>query len=206
MPSVPRERKPALAALAALLVVVGALAAGLLVLRAGHKVAAVEVVQTLGPGEQIPASALREVEISADSGISYVSWSDVGAVERVFAAIKIPAGTLLTPQMTVASFGQANGDAQVGILLKAGQVPPNLEIGDRVQAFAVGPANPCGSTADEPLGSGTVTGVNGVASASSATTVITLAVPTTSPTYGLLACEAANDTVAIVTVPNAGNG
>ena len=66
MPSAPRERRPALAALAAaLLVVVGALAAGLLVMKAGKTIAVIEVDQQLGPGQQIPASALREVQIAA---------------------------------------------------------------------------------------------------------------------------------------------
>jgi len=76
MPSAPRERKPALAALAVLLVALGAVAAGYLVLSAGHRVGAVEVVQQIGQGERIPASALREVQIATDSGISYVAWQN----------------------------------------------------------------------------------------------------------------------------------
>src|ERR1700727_2243143 len=69
MPSAARGRKPALAALAVLLVALGAVAAGLLVINAGHRVAAVEIVQQVGQGGQIPASAIREVEISSDSGL-----------------------------------------------------------------------------------------------------------------------------------------
>src|SRR5580700_11337568 len=72
MPSAPRERKPALAALAVLLVALGAVAAGFLVINAGHKVAAVEITQEVGQGEQIPASAVQEVEISSNSGLNYV--------------------------------------------------------------------------------------------------------------------------------------
>src|SRR5580700_2173303 len=100
MPSAPRERKPALAALAVLLVAIGAVAAGLLVIKAGHRVAAVEIVQEVGQGEQIPASALREVEISSDTDLNYVAWQFASRVEGVFAAVQIPAGTLLTPAMT----------------------------------------------------------------------------------------------------------
>lgn len=206
LPSAPRERKPLLAVLAALLVVVGGLAAGLLVQKAGHKVQALEIVQQLGPGEQVPASALREVDVSADSDVGYVPLSEAGAVERDFARYTIPAGTLLTGNMLVASYNLNNGDAQEGILLKAGQVPSGLQIGDKVAAFATGPVQPCGGQPDEALGTGTVTSVLGSASNSSATTVVTVAVPQTSATYGLLACEAANDTVAIVILPNTGNG
>lgn len=206
MPSAPRERRPALAALAALLVLVGAVSAGLLVMRAGKTIAVIEVSRQLGPGEQIPASALKEVQIAANSGFDYVAWSDVLQVEKAFAATTIPAGTLLTENMTVGSYNLTSGDALEGIFLKPGQVPPNLQIGDKVEAFAAGPTTPCGFQADQDLGTGTVTGVNGEAASSSSTTVVTLAVPATSATFGLLACAAANQQVALVTLPNTGNG
>lgn len=206
MPSAPRERRPALAALAAVLVVAGALLAGLLVMKAGKTVSVIEVDEQLGPGQQIPASALKEVQIAANSGFDYVYWSDVTQVERAFAATTIPAGTLLTDNMTVGSYNLTSGDALEGIFLKAGQVPPNLEIGDKVEAFAAGPVSPCGFQPDEDLGTGTVTGVNGEASNGSNTTVVTVAVPDTSNTFGLLACAAANQQVALVTLPNTGAG
>src|ERR1700678_2033634 len=50
LPSAPRERKPALAALAVVLVVGGALLAALLVVGAGHKTGAIEITQTVGQG------------------------------------------------------------------------------------------------------------------------------------------------------------
>src|SRR5438874_1606576 len=74
MPSTPRERKPALAALAVLLVALGATSAGLLVNKAGHRVSAVEITQEVGQGQKIPASAVHEVQISSDSGLDYVAW------------------------------------------------------------------------------------------------------------------------------------
>src|SRR4051812_50126689 len=57
-PSAPRERKPALAILAVLLIVGGALAAGTLVIKSGHRVGAVEGTPGIPPGGQIPASGL----------------------------------------------------------------------------------------------------------------------------------------------------
>ena len=62
LPSAPRERKPALFALAILLVAAGAGAAGLLVIRAGTKVQAIEIVQQVNQNAQIPAGAMEEVE------------------------------------------------------------------------------------------------------------------------------------------------
>lgn len=206
MPSAPRERRPALAALAALLVVVGALAAGLLVMKAGKSIDVIEVNTQLGPGQQIQAQDLKEVQIAANSGFDYVLWSNLLEVEKAFAATTIPAGTLLTENMTVGTYNLTSGDALEGIFLKPGQVPPNLQIGDKVEAFAAGPTTPCGFQADEDLGTGTVTGVNGEAANSSDTTVVTVAVPDTSATFGLLACAAANQQVALVTLPSTGNG
>ncbi len=88
MPSAPRERKPALAALAVLLVALGAVAAGLLVINAGHRVGAVEIVKQVGQGQQIPASAIREVEISSDTGLDYVAWQYASRVAGVYAATR----------------------------------------------------------------------------------------------------------------------
>jgi hypothetical protein len=208
MPTAPRERKPALAVLAVLLVALGAAASGYLVLSTAHKVEAIEIVQSIGPGEQIPASALKPVEVNADIGIDYVSWSVAAAVTRVFAANEIPAGTLLTPKMTVGSEDLTSGDVQEGLLLKAGAAPPSLQIGAKVQAYADGPPTPCGGTADELLVAGTVTGVAGDVGAANDTEILTLAVSPASSTndYPLLACEAANGTVALVQMPGTGAG
>jgi hypothetical protein len=206
MPSAPRERKPALAILAVLLVALGAGAAGLLVLRAGHKVAAIEITQSLGAGQQIPAGAMKEVEISADSGINYVAWSDASAVARVFAAVPIPAGTLLTVPMTAASNNLGTNDAQVGLSLKAGQAPANLHIGDKVQAFAVGTGGGCGTTPDQSLGTGTITSVSGSVATGGGSEIVTLAVAAGDQNAGLLACEANGGNVAIILTPGTGAG
>ena len=119
LPSAPRERKPALAALAVLLVALGAVAAGYLVISAGHRVGAVEITQEVGQGQQIPASAINEVEIASNTGLNYVAWQYAGRVTGVFAAVQIPAGTLLTPAMTTSTNNLAAGKVEVGLSLKA---------------------------------------------------------------------------------------
>jgi hypothetical protein len=214
MPSAPRERKPALAALAVLLVAIGAVAAGLLVIKAGHRVAAVEIVQEVGQGEQIPASALREVEISSDTDLNYVAWQFASRVEGVFAAVQIPAGTLLTPAMTTSTNSLSSGKVEVGLSLKAGQVPGNLVIGDTVEAFPVGTGSGCGTsqntsqntgaTPNLPITTGTVASITGAASSTGNTEGVTLAVP--SADAGLLACYASATDVAITVTPGSGAG
>ena len=210
MPSAPRERKPALAALAVLLVALGAVTAGLLVINAGHRVAAVEIVQQVGQGEQIPASAIREVEISSDSGLDYVAWQYAGRVAGVYAATEIPAGTLLTQAMTSSSDNLAAGKVEVGLSLKAGQVPGNLIIGDTVEAFPVGTGSGCGTNGNSaggtsvPIATGTIAGLSGSASESGNAAGVTLAVA--SADAGILACYASAGDVAITLMPGSGAG
>ena len=110
-------------ALAILLVALGAGAAGLLVIRAGAKVEAIEIVQQVNQNAQIPATALEEVGISAGSDVSYIPWSQIGQVEKYFAATTIPVNTLLTENMIATSSGLATNEDVVGLSLKAGQMP-----------------------------------------------------------------------------------
>jgi hypothetical protein len=214
MPSAPRERKPALAALAVLLVALGAVAAGYLVMNAGHRIGAIEVVQEIGQGQQIPASALREVQIATGTGVSYVAWQYAGRVTGTFAATQIPAGTLLTQTMTSSTNNLTAGKVEVGLSLKAGQAPGNLIIGDTVEAFPVGTGSGCSGTAASnntsgsapgvPLATGTIASLLGSTSGNGTTASVTLAVPATDA--GTLACYASAGDVAITLVPGSGSG
>src|SRR3954465_9797855 len=74
LPVPPRERKPALAALAVLLILGGALATTLLVLRSGDRISVIRVTQQIGAGQKFPEKALEEVQV-ANTGLGFVSWS-----------------------------------------------------------------------------------------------------------------------------------
>jgi hypothetical protein len=138
LPVPPRERKPALAALAVLLILGGALATTLLVLRSGDRVSAIRVTQQIGAGQKFTPQSIEEVQIAADTGIDYVSWSARQDVVRSFASVTILPGTLLTNAMGAkASQELGPGKAKVGLALKPGQVPAGLEAGDRVQVVFV---------------------------------------------------------------------
>ncbi|TDE59965.1 hypothetical protein E1295_01570 [Nonomuraea mesophila] len=137
LPVPPRERKPALAALAVLLILGGALATTLLVLRSGDRVSAIRVTQQVGAGQKFTAQALEEVKIAAE-GVDYVSWSQREQVIGSFAAVTVLPGTLLTSQMGAeASSELGEGKATVGLALKPGQMPAGLKAGDRVQLVHV---------------------------------------------------------------------
>jgi len=219
MPSAPRERKPALAALAVLLVALGAVAAGYLVINAGHRVGAVEITQQVGQGQRIPASATKEVEIASNSGINYVAWQYANRVAGVYAAVQIPAGTLLTSAMTTATNNLAAGKVEVGISLKPGQAPGNLLIGQTVEAFGVGTGSGCGATSaggggtggtgggngtgpGVPITTGVIASVVGSTASNGSTAAVTLAVPDADA--GVLACYASAGDVAIALTPGSG--
>lgn len=221
MPSAPRERKPALAALAVLLVALGAVAAGYLVINAGHRVGAVEITQQVGQGQRIPASAIKEVEIASNSGINYVAWQYANRVAGVYAAVQIPAGTLLTPAMTTATNNLAAGKVQVGLSLKPGQAPANLLIGQSVEAFGVGTGSGCAAAAGGaggtggggggsgngagpgvPITTGVIASVVGSTASNGSTAAVTLAVPDADA--GVLACYASAGDVAIALTPGSG--
>jgi hypothetical protein len=219
MPSAPRERKPALAALAVLLVALGAVAAGYLVINAGHRVGAVEITQQVGQGQRIPASAIKEVEIASNSGINYVPWQYANRVAGVYAAVQIPAGTLLTSVMMTATNNLAAGKVQVGLSLKPGQAPGNLLIGQTVEAFGVGTGSGCGATSASgggtggtgggngtgpgvPITTGVIASVSGSTATNGSTAAVTLAVPDADA--GVLACYASAGDVAIALTPGSG--
>ncbi|GGK65821.1 hypothetical protein Sme01_23890 [Sphaerisporangium melleum] len=141
LPVPPRERKPALAALALLLVLGGALGTTLLVLRSGDRVSAIRITQQIGPGQPVLPEAMEEVQI-ADTGIGYVSWVHRQEVAATFARVTLLPGTLLTEQMVSSTSEQVGpGKVTVGLALKAGQVPQGLARGDHVQVIYVPGAN-----------------------------------------------------------------
>lgn len=214
LPSAPRERKPALAALALLLIVGGALGAGFLVLQSGKRVAAIEISRQVGAGQQIPLSAMQQVQVASDSGVGYVPWADASQVARFYAATTIPPGTLLTSAMVVQASAVTNGKDVIGLALKDGQWPDQLAVGDHVAVIAVSGQSSatagCPGTAGSALaGDASVLNVNSAASgglvgsAPTGTTDVTIAVSPASA--GAVACNAAAGNVAVVVLPAGGH-
>lgn len=137
LPVSSRERKPALAALAVLLILGGALVSAYLVMASGQRVSAIEVSAPVAAGQQVPLSALREVQIG-DTGISYIAWTERFKVTQAYAAVPLVSGALLTNGMIVSSGDPAGGRVVVGVALKPGQFPSGLSDGQRVAVLAVG--------------------------------------------------------------------
>jgi hypothetical protein len=154
LPVAPRERKPALAALAVLLILVGALGATVLVMRAGDRISAIEVTRPVPAGEVIPQSALKEVMVADGSEINYVNWAAKADLQNFRAATDIVGGTVLVKEMLSRADGQMKpGTAVIGLSLKRGQFPDGLRVGDTVAAYRVG--SDATKAANSATGSGT---------------------------------------------------
>ena len=207
LPSAPRERKPALAALAVVLVVGGALSAALLVIKAGHKAGAIEISQPVGQGQKIPLSSMQEVQVTSGTGIHYVPWNEASQVARTYAATTLPAGTLLTPQMTTAVNTATRGMTVVGLALKDGQLPDGLQVGDHVGIFDTSDnAGRCPRPPTNVLAPDAVVLNIGhpVSAASGAVDDVQVAV---APGYAAgVACNAANNNVGVGVLPANGRG
>ncbi|GAA4912835.1 hypothetical protein HD597_012349 [Nonomuraea thailandensis] len=138
LPQPVRQRRPALAALAVLLVLGGALATTSLVLRADERVSVIRVTQRIGAGHPFGSGALQEARV-ADDGGSYWSWSQRDEVAAAVATVAVLPGTLLTgPMAAVGGNGAAEGKpVEVGLALKPGQAPYDLRRGEHVQLIHV---------------------------------------------------------------------
>lgn len=148
LPTPPRERKPALAALAVLLILVGALGATMLVLRAGDRIEVVKVTQEIPAGGTVTNSNVTSVMVADDSSINYVKWSQLGDLKKLKAVSTIPAGVVAVGEMFGDDAGVAQGKATVGLSLKEGQYPSGLQAGDTVAVYRVGSDSGSGSGAN----------------------------------------------------------
>jgi hypothetical protein len=137
-----RERKPAMAALAVLLIVGGALVSAYLVMVSSQRVPVIRIAQPVAAGQRIPASALQEVQVSSAGDLDYIPWGDRGKVSQTFATVTLVKGALLTNGMISTDSSVAKGTVVVGLALKPGQMPAaGLQPGDRVALYAVTPQN-----------------------------------------------------------------
>ncbi|WP_128375971.1 hypothetical protein [Streptomyces cavernae] len=138
LPAPPRERKPALAALAVLLILVGALGATMLVLRVGNRIEAVKVTKEIPIGESITDDNVTSVMVAADDSIDYVPWTQLEAIKAYRAVTTIPRGTVAVGQMFAKTVSLPAGKASVGLALEEGQYPADIKSGDTVAAYRVG--------------------------------------------------------------------
>ncbi|MFI9616052.1 hypothetical protein ACIHCM_30965 [Streptomyces sp. NPDC052023] len=156
LPTPPRERKPALAALAVLLILVGALGVTTLVLQAGDRVEVIQVTKDIQAGESISDSNTTSVMVADDDTINYVPWEQRDALKKLKAKSTIYGGTVVVGDMFTEGNSLPAGKATVGLALKEGQYPRGIKPGDTIAAYRVGSS---GSSSDsDDTGTGASSG------------------------------------------------
>lgn len=207
----PRERKPALAALAVLLILVGALGATMLVLQAGDRIEVVQVTEEIPTGGSVTNSNVTSVLVAEDASINYVKWDQLAALKKLKAMTTIYKDTVVMGQMFGDNVGDAQGKTLVGLSLKAGQFPAGIRRGDTVAAYRVTEGGSSGNSSASTSGNSNavladkavVTDVpekSGDEIVASTNSAYTLAVD--NDQAAALAQAAANGEVALVLVPS----
>ena len=138
LPSAPRERRPLLAALAVLLIVGGALLAGLLANQMDQRVQVLAAGDTIRAGEVITKEDLMSASVSSDLR-TLIRADQIDQVVGRTARVEVSKGQLLDTSQ-IATTPMPGGDKQVvGISVASGRFPAGgLGSGDVVNVVYVG--------------------------------------------------------------------
>lgn len=136
-PSPPRRRRPALAAIAVLLIVGGAAIAGLLALRLDSREPVLVLTKDVPAGTEITTEVLGTTRVASE-GLRIIAEKDARDILGTYARTALTAGQLLDPSVLTTADPVGPDQVKVGILLKAGQVPPGLTSGDEVRIVRLG--------------------------------------------------------------------
>ena len=137
LPSPPRERRPALAVLALLLVVAGALGSALVAYRSGDRVDVLVASRDIPIGAEISATDLGIARV-AEEGAEVIPADAESNFVGTRATTRIPRGTLLNRTMFLAGDVVPADGVVVGVVLSPTQRPAGtLAAGDVVRAYRV---------------------------------------------------------------------
>lgn len=138
LPAPVRDRRPALAALAVLLVLGGALGSALIAYRSGDRVDVLVARETVEVGQELTRSDFGIARVASD-GAQTIEAAALENFVGTTALGRIPAGTLLNSQMFLAASGVVPPRALVvGVVLGPTQRPAqDLREGDVVRVFLV---------------------------------------------------------------------
>lgn len=154
----PRQRRPALAALALLLIVGGALVAGLLAVRMDSRVPVLVATQDIEPGARITADDFGVVRVASE-GLGLLPEDLADQVDGAYATRAIPANTLLDQNMVSTDDPVPDGRAIVSVPLDGKLAPATtVQEGDLVQIVRATSATGSSAKAEE-LGTGYVLAV-----------------------------------------------
>jgi hypothetical protein len=178
LPTNTKRRRPAVAALAALLIVGGALIAGLLAIRMDERQAVIQISQNVGVGEKITREDLAEARVAGDS-LTLIPADRANEIIGAYAKVNLIKGQLLDPGQLTRTTPIAAGKAAVGIVLVDGRIPAaGLRSGDQVELVRIGQGSQSpvligtATVLDVPKQSADSAGLGGKSTTSQAATVL----------------------------------
>lgn len=135
-----RERRPALAALAVLLIAGGAVLAGWLALRQGQTTSYLAIRDQVWAGEKIARSDLGAVDFPSDTKAALIPTTQVEEVVGSYALTDLPEGNVLTENQIGDSPKLPGNSSRIGLSLEPGQVPMELHVGQEVNIVVLDPS------------------------------------------------------------------
>lgn len=127
-----RERRPAMAALAVLLIVGGALASGWLALRSGDRADYLRVNADVAQGEQIDSGDLDVVSLPDDLSDQYMLADREGEVLGKEATTPLRPGMVLTEDLLSDDAGTAPGRAEQALQVPEDAIPAGTTDGSSI--------------------------------------------------------------------------
>lgn len=119
---------------------VAALGFAALYTSAADTVAALAVARPVAAGHALADADLREVDVKAGPGVALVPAARRGALIGRRPAVPLVAGALLSEAQLAPERALEPGTVVAAVALKAGQYPPGLVAGDRVDVVVTGAA------------------------------------------------------------------
>lgn len=146
LPRTRRQRRPAVAAAGALLVLLCGVASAALATAGDDRVGVLALARDVQTGQVLTAADLRVARLSGD-GLSALSADGAATLVGQTVTATLPAGTLLNDSMLTATPLPAAGQQVVAIAVKAGGVPVEARPGRDVTLVQVQPAIAAGTAA-----------------------------------------------------------
>ena len=158
---VTRERRPALAALAVILILLGAAGSALIALQSGSREGYLTVSKSVQPGQQLSRGDFGRGSIAGDTR-GLIKASRLSEFVGHYARTRLYKDQYLTTDMLTKTAEVPSRGAVVGVSLETGRVPSDgLEVDDVVQVIEVPSTTNDGSSPQVLVNAAVVTDVEG---------------------------------------------
>ena len=186
-------------AIGVLVVALSALGASVVFSSATDRVAVIGLARDVPAGQAIDTSDLTEVSLSGGDGLATIAAADADQVVGRTAATDLSEGTLLTDAQLTDGPALPDGIVVAGAVLKAGQYPVGLAVGDTVQLVET--TAPDASGVGEPIGRGEAT-VLDLADSADGQGLVTVSLALASDDAAAVSAAGAAGRVSLVVIPS----